>query len=158
MKKIATILLLLSSAIATGALAAEIYKWTDADGNVHYGDRPTGDGVTVQTGVERVAIASSRTNSARVEAGVEARLERESARTEAATAAEESRKEAEAQRAEAEDRAEKCVAYRERLQKFLTSRRLYRVDDDGERDYLDDGQMDAARAQVQAQVEEYCSS
>ena len=158
MKKIATILLLLSTAVVTGALAAEIYKWTDDDGNIHYGDRPTGDGLTMPNQVERVAIASRRTNSDQVQSGVDARLKRESARAETATAAADARKEADAQRAQAEDRAEKCGAYRERLQKLLTSRRLYRLDDNGEREYLDEGQMDATRAQVQLQVEEYCTS
>ena len=40
---IATLLLCIASA---SAIAAEVYTWTDADGNVHYGDKPpTGQNV-----------------------------------------------------------------------------------------------------------------
>lgn len=37
MKRIAYALMLLAPLVAT---AAEVYKWTDAQGRVHYGDRP----------------------------------------------------------------------------------------------------------------------
>ena len=156
MRKFTTIALILGAALSTAA-ASEIYKWVDAEGNVHYGDRPTGDGTTAQTRIERVAIASRRTSTAQVQSGVQARLDREAERNDARAAAAEAQEEADKLRAEAEDRAEKCTAYRERLERFVTSRRLYRVDDSGERQYLDDSQIEAARAKVQEQVEEYCS-
>ena len=156
MRKFTTIALILGLALSTAA-TSQIYKWVDAEGNVHYGDRPTGDGTTAQPGVERVAIASSRTNAERVRTGVQARLEREAQRDDARAAEAEAQEEAEKLRAEAEDRANKCTTYRERLERFITSRRLYRVDDSGERTYLDDSQIEAARARVQEQVEEYCS-
>jgi hypothetical protein len=41
---------------------------------------------------------------------------------------------------------------------MLTSRRLYREDGNGERVYLDDSQIDEARAKAQSDVEEYCNS
>lgn len=157
MRKFTTIAVMLGIALSTAAAASEIYKWVDADGNVHYGDRPTGDGIVEQNQIERVAIASRRTNPEQVQAGVEARLERDTLKADARATAAEERAEAEKLKAEAEDRAEKCSTYRARLEKFVTSRRLYRVDDDGERNYLDESQMEAARAQVQQQVEEYCS-
>jgi len=44
----------MAALMASGmAVAAEIYKWTDTDGNVHYEDRPTGDAV-----VERLDVVS----------------------------------------------------------------------------------------------------
>ena len=60
--------------------------------------------------------------------------------------------------AQAKERDEKCATYKARLQKFLTSRRLYREDEYGERVYLDEAEMLAARERVQGQVEEYCGS
>lgn len=150
---IATIALMLTAAMAGGAHASEIYKWVDEDGNVHYGDRPTGE-----PGVERMAIASRPTNRENVDSGVAARLEREAQREESREAAAAEKQRDEELQAEAAERAEKCTTYRDRLQKFLTSRRLYREDDNGERVYLDEGQMQSAREKVQEQVEEYCSS
>jgi hypothetical protein len=41
---------------------------------------------------------------------------------------------------------------------MLTSRRLYREDENGERVYLDEAQMQSARDRVQSQVEEYCGA
>lgn len=157
MKTFATFLLLLCAMLASGISASEIYKWTDEDGNVHYGDRPVGDG-SEGAQVERVAIVSRSTNSEAVQASVDARLERQAAAAERAAEREAEEARQEELLAEAADRAQKCTEYRERLQRFVQSRRLYRLDDNGERVYLDDGQMQEAREQVQQQVEEYCSS
>lgn len=140
--------------ISTGLFAAEIYKWTDTDGNVHYGDRPTaGD----QANFETIAVASQRTNPEQVQAGVEARQEREAARAEARDARAEAAEEAEKALADAEERSRKCDQYRARLEEFVTSRRLYRVDESGERNYLDEVQIQEARSKAQQKVEEYCS-
>lgn len=155
MKRI--VLLLLGTALTSGAIAGEIYKWTDKDGNVHYGDRPVGEG-SAGAAIERVAIASRPTNPEAVQASVDARLERQAVAADRAAERKTEEARQEELRAEAADRAEKCAAYRERLQKFVQSRRLYRLDDAGERVYLDEAQMQEAREQVQQQVQEYCSS
>ena len=143
--------------LALNPASAEIYKWTDADGNVHYGDRPVGDGTANGGQVEVVAIASSRTSADRVQAGVDARRERDSVRADARAERQAAREEEEKAEAEQAARAEKCTTYRARLEKFVQSRRLYRVDEAGERNYLDEAQMAEARAQAQEQVQEFCS-
>lgn len=152
MNKLSLILFTSLVTASSGLAAAEIYKWTDADGNVHYGDRPSG--VATQ---ETITIASRRTDTERVNAGVEARLERDAQRADAREAAAEAEEEAAQAQAEAEERAGKCQEYRAKLEKFLRSRRLYRVDDSGERNYLDEVQMEEARAKAQQKVEEYCT-
>ena len=48
--------------LASGVLASEIYRYTDEDGNVHFTDRPTGQGDE-----QRVAIDSQPTDSAAVQ-------------------------------------------------------------------------------------------
>lgn len=151
MRKSTTALILMLGIAATGmASASEIYKWTDEDGNVHYGDRPSADSA------EQVAIVSRPTDNERIQDEAEARRLREAEEAER-RAAEPPGPTPEEQRAEAAARAEKCASYRERLQKFVTSRRLYHEDASGERVYLDEQQMQEARARVQGQVEEYCS-
>jgi hypothetical protein len=149
-----TLVAALAFALTTGsaAMAADIYKWTDANGNVHYNDRPLSESA------ERVAIESRSTNRAAVraqseansESWAEAREARQTARDEAPTTAE--------RRAEVEQKQQQCESYREALRKMLDSRRLYREGADGERVYLDDSQIDAARASAQSQVEEFCNS
>jgi hypothetical protein len=63
-----TILATLLTVLVEGPLfAGEIYKWMDAEGNVHFGDRPDGDKP------ERVAIVSRSTDRAMVQSQNSAR-------------------------------------------------------------------------------------
>ena len=142
----------LSLALPGLSLASDIYKWVDADGNVHYGDRPVGDDS------ERMAIESRPTDratvSAQYQAGMQARAERVEADAEAKA---EAQKLEEEQRAEAEERRLKCQTARSTMERFVRSRRLYRQDESGERTYLDEAETIAARQRVEDQVAEYCS-
>lgn len=150
---IASTALLAGIVLAAGSPAAgEIYKWTDENGTVHYGDRPTGANAEV-----RLDITSEPTDPERVRQIVQARNDARTDRQETEAAQAGNEPSPEDLRAEAEERAQKCTEYKDRLQKFITSRRLYRHDENGERVYLDEEQTLAARAQVQEKVEEYCS-
>ena len=146
---------LLLALIAAGTAAAgEIYKWTDEEGNVHFGDRPDGEAP------EKVAIQSRSTDPARVQASVQARADAtaRAAEEQAAAAAVRQGPTPEELQAQVDEKAEKCSTYRARLQKYLTSRRLYREDENGERVYLDESETQAARERVENQVQKYCSS
>lgn len=137
--------------LSTSALASEIYRWTDAQGNVHYVDRPTGNPTE-----ERLNIVSSRTNNAAVRAGVQARLDRQTSRQEErAKAAEEEQAAAEAE-ARRTDRQRQCEENRARMERYLQARRLYRENEAGERVYLDETQTLEARARVQQKIQETC--
>jgi len=142
------IVILLATALAGTASASEIYKWTDDQGNVHYTDTPD------HQPSERIAIASRPTDNARVQADIQARRD---VRAEAAKAAATQQKPAEPDM-QASERAEKCEKYKERVTRFAQSRHLYREDENGEREYLDEAQVAAARKQAQQQVEENCNS
>ena len=150
---IKSILLVIAlSLAATGTVYGSwIFKWTDEQGNVHYGDRPTG-----AADEQRLEIQSRPTNAARVQGEMQAmadlRAERaeEEANAPPGPAPEELR-------AAALERNEKCNMYRERQTEFLENRRIYRMDDDGERIYYDEAEMQAARDRVQDQVTEFCS-
>lgn len=132
--------------------ASDIYKWTDEDGNVHFGDRPTGELPT-----ERLTIASNPTNRAAVReqnsAQAEARADARKAKEEAAAAAP-TREELQA---EEDEHNQRCAALRQRMQKLVQSRRIYREDESGERVYLDESEMAATRADVEQQISEHCS-
>jgi hypothetical protein len=139
--------------VASGmTVAGEIYKWTDNDGNVHYTDRPTDD-----VEIEHLAIVSIDTDNAAVQARLDAdRRARETARQVRSEAPPEMTK-AEIQ-AEQRSRQVQCHAYRDRLEDFLRSQRLYQEDDAGERHYLSDDEVIAARLRVEEQIQEYCGS
>ena len=135
-------LIMLAASSAGMAFAGDIYKWTDEDGNVHFGDRPTGE-----ASEEPLAVSSGFTDLLKVQARHEVK----------AAAIEPAERTPEELRAQALEREEKCATSKARLQKFLTSRRLYKQDENGERVYLDEDEVLAARERVQNQVEEYCN-
>ena len=148
-----TLVLVLSAlALATSAFAGEIYKYVDDDGTVHYLDRPTGE-----SGEERLELTYSRTSNEAVNARIQKRREYMAALDDASNEAQ-SRREAEAQaRTEVEERAAKCAEHRARLETYLQSRRLYRENAAGEREYLDEEQIMEARRKVEEAIQETCS-
>jgi len=134
------------------AAAGNIYKWVDENGNVHYEDRPVGE-----TQMERVDIATRDTD----DAAVEARLaERRKARATADQVAAEATPEMSREeiRAEQQARQEKCEMYRSRLEAFLRSTRLYEEGESGERNYLSEDEVLAARSRVEEQIRQYCGA
>ena len=147
-----------TATLVTGALlcaaaagASEIYKHTDANGNVHYSDRPTGD----QT-EELLVIVPRRSDPDVVQARIDAQQAEDAKREEARSARLEAAQ-AEAQaRSIAAERATQCEQHRMRLQTYTESRRLYREDENGERDYLDDNAREQAVQQVRDLIDEYC--
>ncbi len=143
--------LILAFFVANMASASEIYKWVDENGNAQYGDRPT------EGAIRLTSLESRSTNNAKVRKDTLARQERQFAADEAAAALAAQGPSKEELRAEAEQRAGQCQTYRGQLEKMVMSRRLYREDENGEREYLDEDEMSSARARVQSQVEEYCS-
>jgi len=141
----------LTLALSSAAMAGDIYKWVDDDGNVHYGDKP------LSTQSERMDIASRPTDSARVAAQTQARIEtRTQAREAKAAAAAEGPSEEELQ-AQAEQRRQACENSRANMQRMVTSRRIYREDEAGERVYLDEEEMQATRQRVEDEINEFCS-
>ena len=150
-KNVIACFIMIAVSVSGTALANDIYKWTDENGNVQYGDRPTGE-----ASEERLAISSNATDPARVQAHVQSRYASKDP-AEQAAAAEPAGPTEDELRAQAQERKQKCDTYRARLQKFVTSRRLYK-EQDGERVYLDEAAAQAARERVENQVQEYCHS
>ena len=139
------------SIAATGTLlASEIYKWTDEEGIVHFGDLPTG-----AAGEEHLAIRSRPTDPARVQAEAQTLVDARTLSAEEETTAPQGPTPEEL-RAETREREEKCNKYRDRQTNFTRSRRIYRMDENGERVYYDEQEMQVARTELDDLVEEYC--
>lgn len=137
--------------LGSAAHGADVYRTRAADGTITYSDRPDGNNsefVVVNTpragtpATPPTAQQRSRTGNA---AGpVEAP---------AAPAPLEAGPTAAQLRAE---RQKNCDTARERLERFTISRRLYRTNDAGEREYLNDAETAEARSKAQADVNEWC--
>ena len=144
----------LATVLASTALASDIYRYTDAEGNVHYVDRPTGDPTE-----ERVAIVSKRSALTQVQARtqpppVAGAPEEQSSGEGSGEPKKLTRAE---KKAAAREKQQKCQTYRDQLETLVTSRRLYREDESGERVYLNDDETQEARNKVQELIEENCS-
>jgi len=143
----------LGLALCGSAMANEIYKWTDADGNIHYEDRPSGAATE-----ERLALVYQRTNSAGVQKRTQARIDGQVARQEARDEADAAAEKAADAKAQAEADARKCQTSRAQLQTMLQAPRLYREDENGERQYLDENERQEARTRAEELIAEYCTS
>ena len=149
----AQVLALITLATFSGVVqATEIYKWVDAEGNTHFGDRPVG-----VAGEERLDIVSRPTDPEAVQHQLQKVHDWEDSRAEVAEEAAAQEETREERQAEARDRQQKCDMYTQRLQTFIEKRHLYQQLDDGERYYLTEDEMKSARDGVRDQIAEYCN-
>lgn len=141
-------LLFVVFALLCAPAGAEVYTWTDAQGNVHYSDKPV-------AGAQAVDVRSARTDPALIEA------ERRKAEEAQAAEAEAQQKAAEAEQesaAEAARRAGNCEKARVRLSAILGAQRPYRTSADGERHYLSSEEIDAEIREAEGGVAQWCGS
>ena len=147
-----TVFALALSIASIGTLSAtEIYKWTDEEGIVNFVDSPTG-----AAGEIHVSIRSRPTDPARVHAAVQAEADAQTLRAEEEANAPQGPTPEELL-AEARQREERCNKYTGRQVEFTNNRRIYRMDENGERVYYDDEEMAVARAEVDGLVKKYCN-
>jgi Domain of unknown function (DUF4124) len=137
--------------LTAGIAGADVYKFKDENGNVLYTDKPA------TLPAERMNMQSRSTNTVEVQARQEAELKR-------MQEADQTRKQGTTQQSEqkaandvtAKDKADRCVKARERYEKYMTSQRLYNAGEGGERRYLSDAEMDAARSSAKSTMDELC--
>lgn len=151
MRAFATVAVLLLA--AAGAQAGEVYKTTDAQGRPVYTDKPP------SLPAERLKVQSATTDVVEVQKRYETQMkqysEADQARSDAAKKSADARQAAEMT---AEDRAKRCIEARQRYDSYMNARRLYEPGAaEGERRYLDSGEIDAARARAKQSMDDLCS-
>ncbi|MDX1594796.1 MAG: DUF4124 domain-containing protein [Gammaproteobacteria bacterium] len=124
---------------AGGVLAAPIYKWTDADGQVHYEDLPP-----PQAEVEVIRAAEPY----RGETPASPTATREGASAATATDA----READTRRQQL------CEQNRAALDEAQTAQRMYRLDEDGRRVYLSEAEIATHLAELRAAIASTCTA
>jgi hypothetical protein len=146
-------LMLFAALIAWSGLAsAVVYKWTDAQGKLQYGDRPP-DGVHAQV----VELLGTHASSARVAAPSTA----QSAPTAKAAAAPtpkdlDDRKVVDQDVAQARDK--QCTDAQDRYKKLIEGRRLYKTGPDGERQFMTSEEIDTERLNARRDIDNTCNS
>jgi hypothetical protein len=142
---LAITLALLSSA------EADVYKFVDAQGRVQYTDKP-------QTlPAERLNVRSQKTDTVAVQerAAAERRQQEQSEKARLSNNRQATDNKT-AQEMSATDRAERCTKARERYDSYMNSQRLYESLPNGERRYLSDQELDAARNSAKVSMDELC--
>lgn len=133
---------------AAGSWAADIYRSVAPDGTVIYSDRPTSsDAQPVLIATGRPALLVQRTAAA-------APIAAGAVQSEAATTELVPRDPTPAERAE--ERAKNCATAQDRVDRYRAAHRLFRTLPNGDREYLDDAEIDEARARALADVENWC--
>lgn len=135
--------------ILAGSAGADVYKWTDADGSVHYGDRPPASGQDARSMSLAPAPSMDADHDARslkrrrlLEAFEAERIER-------------GREAAEAAAAEAE-RNHRCDGARRMLAGLERANVVYTTDESGTREYMSDEERHRAEADMRAWIGEHC--
>ena len=142
--------------LAGSAWSAQVYRVVDAGGNVTYSDRPdsrNAEMLFINTSIATAAVVSAATaDNAPAEEG---RTAEDGVADEEGDIDEYVYAEPTAEEIAAE-RLETCGIARERQERYSIAHRIYRETEDGEREYLNDTELDATRAQAAADVEEWC--
>lgn len=134
----------------SGVLHAEIYKWTDENGNVQFGDNP---GV----GVKAEKIEIKEASPAGIDQEVKKRLEKQE---KLLKVLDEERNEKEeiklAKEKEKEKRKKNCARFRDYKKRLDASGPIYDLDEEGNRVYFSEEENKAERQRVERLVREWC--
>ncbi len=147
--------LLLLALLTAAAQGAEVYRSTAKDGTVVYSDRPENDSS------EYVTVAVPHANATQTAARTAERPGTEAAARTAATAPEAAAAPAPLPpgptAAELREKRQKnCDVAKEREQRYEVSRRLFKTNEKGEREYLDDKAVAEAKAKAAQDVKDWC--
>lgn len=141
----------LAASLTANHAGADVYKYTDEQGNVLYTDKPR------TLPAERLNVQSQKTDIVAVQARQDAEQKRmqDAANARQQTTAQQSSSQA-AARLTAEDKAQRCTEARARYDTYMNSQKLYEQQPDGERRYLTSEELDAARASAKATMDVMC--
>jgi hypothetical protein len=127
---------------------AQVYKWVDEKGTIHYGERPPPD-KKAQELEQHQANPGLAPGKAEQPSWKDKELEFRSRRIET--------EQAEAQRKQREDaQRQACNQARDQLGQMKLARRLYHLDDKGERVFQSDDERSASIAHQEQQVAQRC--
>ncbi len=135
---------LLCLLLLPGLAVAEIYRWVDANGQVHFDQRPA-------PGAEQIEVKPQvvERDAATIESQERATRFFEARRQEQAQAS------AAASERKAQ-RVKECSELRRQLAGIPEGWRYYETEANGERTYYSDAQLDAARRQLRDRMSERC--
>lgn len=139
--------LLLCALLLPGLAVAEIYRWVDAQGRVHFGQQPPAGAEQIEVRPQVIEQDdATRERLQRAERFFEARQdEREQAAADAAV-----------RQAKQQEHEQKCSRLRGQLAQLEEGGRFYRRDAQGEPVFYSDEELAAARRELADQLAMHC--
>ncbi len=142
------LLSLILLALACLGTTAEVYKWTDETGRVHYSDKPDGEDLVVMN------VKSKRTDKAAL---AQVRQEKLDAAQAAAADLQAQEALAEEEMQNAAIREENCRRATEAVTSMKNAQRLYVPSEGGERRYLSDDEIAERIQRAETDQSRWCS-
>ena len=144
-------LLLILCLLITPITQAGTYRWVDENGQTHFGDRPPANAASDEVELKAPAPSSDADARARKQRMNEFLEQTEQERAE--------RNEVKAKReAQAAKHEAQCQALRARLKYLKSVSGIYRLNNDGERVFVDDEENERIRREFRARVKRECGA
>ncbi len=160
-----SVLLCVALLVPMQGQAAEVYKWKDAEGRVRYSDTPPAGKIPYETLAGKKAAAA---NVQAPDAGASApAVDAKAAKPVADKELDARKRKAEAENLQKKQqekldeqkvREQNCVAAKSNLQNYKLGGRMYKIDENGERQYLDDKDIAAGLEKANKEVEQWCGA
>jgi hypothetical protein len=136
--------------VAVGAGQGDIYRWKDPSGNWHYADQPV-PGAELVRGTRKPPPAPAPVPAPVATPAASASGANEATAPVSAQVADQVRQEA------ATAKIEQCKQAEERYTRAVQARRIYKTDEKGNKVFLNDAELDAARLNARAERDLSCS-
>jgi hypothetical protein len=133
--------------IVAPAAADGVYKWVDAQGRTHFGSTPPPGQKTEKLNNQ---TATPEAAPAQGNRSWQEQLDLSNQRRQQA------RDKEQASAKSDQENQQRCIAARSALDSYERGGARYRINDQGEREYLDDSQRQAARDAASQRVATYC--
>jgi hypothetical protein len=143
---------LLVGLLATAAYGGQVYKSTDANGNVVFSDRPSDKSEPVNVAVP----AAGRPGNPITPRDTKAAAGNPQPGAQANAAGDQKKEKVQTPAEKDAERTKNCASARERKTLYDQSHRLYKAGPNGEREYLNSAEIDEARAKAAADVATWC--
>ena len=136
------------------ANAAPVYKWTDEDGQVHYGSKPK-DKSAKEIKIKNEYIDSGSSTKS---LSADERADKLKRFVNSIDAENKSKEEEKREKKEQEEKnIARCNASRDQLRRYENSGALYDLDEKGNRILLNKTQYEQAMSQAHARVQKWCN-
>ena len=146
MKTVAIAAVLVCACAALCASAQQMYKWKDEKGVTHFSENPPPDGAKG----EKIEVKPIQADRPYNDPWKQKESEAKERRAKQGVADEQ------AKRQEASQRASRCRQAQKTIDTMTNSSRVYKLNDKGERVWMEDSEKAAELADAKREVDKYC--